>query len=161
MKKVILVLMVSAAALMADGIMYGVSAGYANVSSSGGTTNDVKVNEDTQSLTAQLKAGYENDAARGFVFIGKDRYENDNDAKYYGFEFDKKFNDAYVGVLLAFGKIGDQDNSFRDIGAKVGYDFKVTESSYIDTGVKAVRREYKVGDAKDNIIGAYIGINFN
>jgi hypothetical protein len=159
MNKVILALMVSAAALMADGLLIGVGTGYSNVEGSA-TINGSDWSDTTKAKTIEAKVGYENDEAKGFIFLGVDKYEANVDTEYYGFEFDKKFNDLYVGVLVGFGKL-ENTESFRDIGAKVGYDFKVTEEAYIDAGLKAVRRAYKTGDARDDIIGAYIGINFN
>ena len=159
MKKVILALMVMCVSVFAEGLLMGVSAGYSNVSGSA-TINGVEWSDTTKAKTIEAKLGQENDEAKLFIFIGVDKYDADVDAKYYGVEFDKKFNDLYVGFLLGFGKLEDTE-SFRDIGLKVGYDYKVSEDAYLDAGVKASKRSYKGVNAQDEIIGLYLGVNFN
>ena len=152
MKKIIIALMVFVGIASAE-VITGVEVGTGKAYSS----SHARVN------TGVLKVGTENEASRLFLFIGADHYNNnEGSCKFYGIEFDKKFDDFYVGFELAFGKKNMKSyvDSVRDAGFKIGHTW-YSEGSSIDAGVKFKDRLYKGDDTRDRLGLVFVGYNFN
>ena len=149
MRKIILALMVVCASVFADrfvGVEVATGKSYSD--------STAKIN------SGIVKLGYEGEAARLFVFGGMDHYNNhEGSAKYYGVEFDKKFEDMFLGLGIGFGKknMKGYELTSRDLIFKVGHTF----SNSVEAGVKFVDRSYSNTDVRNRLGLIFVGYNFN
>lgn len=113
--------------------------------------------------TGIVKFGYDGESARLFAFGGMDHYnDNEGSAKYYGAEFDKKFEDFYLGLGMAFGKknMKGYELGFRDLNVKAGHTWDMNTTS-VDAGLKFTDRNYKSSPERDRLVQFFVGYNFN
>ena len=174
MKKLFLLVLVMAASLFADGLVVGGEFGYAKVNSEL-TTNIGSAEGDTKSKSLTGKLGYSFGDARVLGYVTSEKYNDDmvvyNEGSLisYGAELDYVQENLFIGAILGVGSkdFDGTDVDFIDYGARVGYIHQI-DNANIEIGVQYKIREYdsyQFGavtlDLEDEIIGLFIGINFN
>jgi len=173
MKKLVLAILM-AVGLMADGVVVGGEFGYGNTdvtASALGASETVG----TKTKSLALKAGYQLDNIRLMGVLGVDKYKDDmivageGNAVSLGIEAGYIYENILAAVTVARGEkdFVDFDQDFTDVGVRIGGIFEV-DGANVEAGVQYKERTYDtynysgVGiDLEDETIGLYVGISFN
>jgi len=179
MKKIILAIMLSVSALMADGVVVGAELLYGKVdsdltASAGGAS--ASVSDDTKTVAFSAKAGYQFDAVRVMGVLTSEKYkddmmvDNEGSLVSLGVEADYLINNLFIGAVAAKGQkdFDGTDIDFVDYGARVGGIFELGTDVNLEAGIQYKVRDYDnynyMGvDLKldDKIVGVFVGVSFN
>lgn len=173
-------MMVSAAALMADGFVIGGDFNYGKVSSDltasiPGASASITQNTNTKGVG--LKAGYQIDDVRIMATINSEKYSDDlvvsgeGSLVSYGVEADYIIDNTFlVGITLAKGSkdFGGTDIDFTDVGFKAGATVEQNEGLSVEAGLYLKNRGYDsytesgiTLDLDERVVGLYVGLSFN
>lgn len=172
-------MMLSAAALMADGVVVGAELLYGKVSSD--LTLSIpgyseSYSADTKTIAVAAKVGYQFDAVRVMGVVTSEKYKDDmvvyNEGSLVsiGAEVDYLIDNIFIGAVAAKGQkdFDGTDIDFIDYGARVGGIFKLGTDANLEAGIQYKVRNYDnynyMGadlDLGDKIIGVFVGVSFN
>lgn len=179
MKKLIMAIMFSVSALMADGVVVGGEILYGKISSD--LTASVpgyseSYSADTKTIAFAAKAGYQFDAVRVMGVLTSEKYkddmmvDNEGGLVSLGVEADYLIDNIFIGAVAAKGQkdFDGTDIDFVDYGARVGGIFELGTDANLEAGVQYKVRSYDnynyMGvdlDLEDKIIGVFVGVSFN
>ena len=172
-------MMLSAAALMADGVVVGGEMLYGKVSSD--LTASIpgyseSYSADTKTIGFAVKGGYQFDSIRVLGVVTSEKYKDDmivaNEGSLVsiGAEVDYIIDNMFIGAVAAKGSkdFDGTDIDFTDFGARIGGVFELGTDANLEAGVQYKVRSYDSYnysgvnlDLDDKILGVFVGVSFN